>query len=154
MIRALGIAAALGIAGLFVRDPSARVCRLPMQPLATSRDTAAWCAREFLIRNGYTVAPASTNAAEIALEPGMDVGRGLDEVLDNRRNTVSAVPVLACSTSTGYVVSFTMPNQLDQVFGRGVSMTLPFLGVTLMRPWVRLGSDPTARCSVPRLPSS
>jgi hypothetical protein len=143
---------ALGLAALLAQDASARVCRFAPRPLASPRDSAAWCAREFLIRNGYTKAPPSADRGAIALEPTMDVGKGLDEVLSNRRNTVSEEPQLACTTATGYLVSFTMPNQLNQPYGRGVAMTEHFVGITLLRPWVLLGAGAGPNCSVPRLP--
>jgi len=152
VIRLAGAGALLWLAAAASQDAGARVCRLPAQPLASQRDTAAWCAREFLIRNGYTQAPPSARRDDIALEPHMDVGRGLDEVLGNRRNTVSEQPQTACTTDTGYLVSFTMPNQLDQPYGRGVSMTARFIGITLLQPWIRL-APPDPRCSAPRLPA-
>jgi len=146
-------AALLALAPLMWQDAAARVCRLPAAALASARDTAAWCARDFLVRNGYTAAPPSAERADIALEPTMDVGTGLSDVLGNRRNTVSATPVLACTTPTGFMVSFRMPNQTDQPFGRGVQMTRTFAGITLLQPWVRLGSGDPTKCSTPTLPA-
>jgi len=135
------------------QDAAARVCRLPAQSLATAPDTAAWCAREFLIRNGYTAAPASADRTAIALEPTMDVGRTFDEMMFARRNTVGDAPLLACPTATGFLVSFSMPNQLDPTHGRGVSMTRTYAGVTLLRSWVRLSAGVPPHCISPRLPA-
>jgi hypothetical protein len=152
MIRTLGVAAVLLVARLLSQDAAARLCHFPAQPLASKRDTAAWCARDFLVRNGYTERPASAERADIALEPTMDVGNGLAEVLGNRRNTISATPELVCATSTGFLVSFTMPNQVDQTFDRGVTMTNGYVGITLLQPWVRRSTSVPPACSVPRLP--
>jgi len=151
--RALVALAMLGIAGAGVQDATARLCRFPTQTLPSKRDTAAWCARDFLIRNGYTEYPASGNRDDIALEPTMDVGNGVSEVVGNRRNTIQSTPELVCTTPTGYLVSFPMPNQLDTTFDRGVSMTSSYVGLTLMRPWVRRSTGPPPpACAVPRLP--
>jgi hypothetical protein len=155
VIRALGAGAALVLAHAMAQDAAARICHFPAQTLPSKRDTAAWCARDFIIRNGYTDQPASPNRADIALEPTMDVGTGLDEQVGNRRNTISVNPELVCTTPTGYLVSFTMPNQLDQAFDRGVSMTNGYLGITLLRPWVRRSTGPPPpACAVPRLPGN
>jgi len=154
VIRALlsiAFSSALALSG---QDAAARVCRLPTRELASPADTAAWCAREFIIRNGYTVSPASPDRADIALEPTMDVGRTFDEMMFARRNTVGDVPILVCRTATGFLVSFPMPNQLDPTHGRGVSMTGDFLGVTLLRAWVRLSPGVPAKCVAPRLPAA
>ena len=155
MIRALAAGAALLIAHGLMQDAAARICHFPAQTLPSKRDTAAWCARDFLIRNGYTAEPASPNRADIALEPTMDVGTGLSDILSNRRNTIAVNPELVCTTETGYLVSFTMPNQLDQTFDRGVAMTKTYLGITLLQPWVRRSvGTPPPTCAVPRLPGS
>ncbi len=154
MRRALSLAAvaALVLAGAATTSVDARVCRFPPEPLESHRDTAAWCARDFLIRNGYTAAPSSPDRDAVALEPTMDVGRTYNEMMDARRNTVSGVPLQSCTTNTGYLVSFSMPNQLDQPYGRGVVMTSQYLGITLMRSWVQLGTGTQPRCMAPRLP--
>ena len=62
-------------------------------------------------------------------------------------------PLLACPTATGFLVSFAMPNQLDPTHGRGVSMTRSYLGLTLLRSWVRLSAGVPPHCIAPRLPS-
>jgi hypothetical protein len=135
------------------QEAAARVCRLPAPTLATAADTAAWCAREFLIRNGYTAAPASADRNAIALEPTMDVGRTFDEMMFARRNTVGDAPLLACPTATGFLVSFSMPNQLDPTHGRGVSMTRTYAGLTLLRSWVQLSAGVPPHCIAPHLPT-
>ena len=152
MIRAIVLIVAATLFADRGQDVAARVCRLPAQSLATATDSAAWCAREFIIRNGYTAAPPSSDREAIALEPTMDVGRTYDEMLSARRNTVSDIPVVSCVTSTGYLVSFRMPNQLNVVHARGVVMTREFLGLTLLRPWVPLSDSVPPHCAVPRLP--
>lgn len=154
MIRAVGLAAALLLSRGLSQDAAARICHFPPQTLASHRDTAAWCARDFIIRNGYTSAPASTNNADIALEPAMDVGNGMSEMVGNRRNTIAATPELVCTTQTGFVVSFRMPNQLDQTFDRGVAMTKSYVGITLLRPWVRRSDTVPPGCAVPQLPGA
>lgn len=148
-LAALALAALLRSGG---QDSAARICRFPLQVLATPADTAAWCAREFIIRNGYTAVPASPDRADIALEPTMDVGRTFDEMMDARRNTVGDAPLLACPTESGFVVSFLMPNQLDPTHGRGVAMTRTYVGLTLLRAWVRLSVGVPPGCLAPRLP--
>ena len=153
MIRGLVALAAAALVTGAGMDTNARSCRLPTQRLLGPRDTAAWCAREFVIRNGYTEAPASSNRDDIALEPGTDVGLGFESAIANRHNTVSPAPQRVCETGTGYLVSFKMPNQLNMMVGKGVVMTGHFQGLALLTPLVSL--DPSINsplCSVPRLP--
>ena len=148
--------AALALAAAFAagrQDAAARVCRLPALTLGTAEDTAAWCAREFLIRNGYTGVPASTDRAAIAMEPTMDMGNTFDEMMFARRNTVGSAPILACPTPTGFLVSFSIPNQSDPTHGRAVAMTRTYAGLTLLRAWVRLSTGVPPDCLAPRLPA-
>jgi hypothetical protein len=149
---AIAGAGALALLGAAGTRQDARACRLPTQALASHRDTAAWCAREFLIRNGYTAAPASADRDLVALEPTLDVGPTYNDMMYLRRNTVSSVPLQSCTTDTGYLVSFAMANQLNQSYGRGVVMTSDYVGITLLRSLVQLGSGAQPKCMVPRLP--
>jgi hypothetical protein len=142
--------AAAAAAGALMQKPDPRACRLPPQPLATGRDTAAWCAREFVIRNGYTSVPGSSVKDDIALEP-FDVGLGLEGAVSNRRNTLGGVPLFACLNAKTYLVGFTMPNQVDQVYGRGVVMTPKFDGLAVLQPWVRIVPIPPG-CAPPKIP--
>jgi hypothetical protein len=156
MIRPLAALAPLAFAAIVSaagRQTNARACRFPTERLANARDTAAWCAREFVIRNGYTEAPASAIRDDIALEPGTDVGLGFESAIANRHNTVSPAPLRVCETGTGYLVSFKMPNQLNMLAGKGVVMNGHFMGLALLQPLVSI--DPSVSsplCSVPRLP--
>jgi len=152
VIRAAAAALALGLGALPAQDAAARVCHFPRRPLASPRDTAAWCAREFLIRNGYTSAPPSANPADIALEPTMDKGLGLEGTVENRRGTVGAEPLVVCTTATGFLVSFAIANLIDPQHGRAVAMTPQFAGITLLRPWVLIDTGIGPQCSVPKLP--
>ncbi len=153
MIRALAALVAAAAIGAGMSQTNARVCRFPMQPLHNARDTAGWCAREFIIRNGYTDAPASSNRDDIAIEPGTNVGLGFENTVSNRHNTISPAPLRVCDTGTGYLVTFRMPNQLNMAVGKGVVMNSYFIGLALLQPLVSL--DPTSKsphCSVPQLP--
>jgi hypothetical protein len=152
MIR--GIVALAAAAILTGAGPQAnpRACHFPARQLQSPRDTAAWCARDFIIRNGYTDAPASSNRDDIVLEPGMDAGVGFSDAIANRRNTVSSIPLRVCETGTGYLVSFAMPNQLNMAVGKGVAMNQYFMGLALMQPLVSLDATKSPLCSVPRLP--
>jgi len=152
-MRALAVVVLAAAIGAGRQDPMARLCRLPAMTLATAEDTAAWCAREFLMRNGYTSAPPSTDRAAIAMEPTMDVGNTFDEMMFARRNTVGSVPILACPTPTGFLVSFSIPNQSDPTHGRAVAMTRTYAGLTLLRAWVRLSTGVPPDCLAPRLPA-
>ena len=153
MIRTVAVLLVAAAMAAARQDAAARVCRLPAAALASAGDSAAWCAREFLIRNGYTASPPSVDRNDIALEPTMDVGRTFDEMMDARRNTVGRVPILACPTATGFLVSFSIPNQIDPTHGRGVSMTRNYAGLTLLRAWVRLSTGVPPGCVAPHLPA-
>ena len=145
----LGLAAA-GLAAALAQYPDARACRFPQQRLATGRDTAAWCAREFVIRNGYTSEIGSSVQSDIALEP-FDVGLGFTAAVSNRRNMLGGVPLFACANAKTYLVAFTMPNQVDASYGRGVVMTRKFDGLAVLQPWVRITPIPPG-CAPPHIP--
>jgi hypothetical protein len=150
MLRLLAFLAAAGLVSTLAQYPDARACRLPHDRLQTGRDTAAWCAREFVIRNGYTSEIGSSAQADIALEP-FDVGLGFQAAVSNRRNTLGGVPLFACANPKTYLVAFTMPNQVDASYGRGVVMTKKFDGLAVLQPWVRILPIPPG-CAPPHIP--
>ena len=150
MPRLLAWLAAAALAGALAQKPDPRACRLPPRPLPPPPPPAAWCAREFVVRNGYTDVLGSSDKNDIALEP-FDVGLGFEGAISNRRNTVGGTPLFACLNAKTYLVGFSMPHQVDQSYGRGVVMTRRFDGLALLQPWVRVTPVPPG-CAPPRLP--
>src|SRR5690242_1722400 len=62
-----------------------RACALPPQALSSARDTAAYCAAQFVARNGYTDLPATTDSTQL-VDDITDGGLDWHRVLQARAN--------------------------------------------------------------------
>jgi len=131
-------------------DP--RACALPSHVLPSAADTAAYCAEEFVERNGYTDVIAATDPDRIAIEP-LDRGQTLQQVLELRRNTIARGARLVCRVDGGYNVLFRTSDPRELVFGKEVSMGERFAGLRVVTYYVRV-PGPTAphNCTVPAPP--
>jgi hypothetical protein len=117
------LAAVLAIASLSGRraDDRARDCPLPSASLATSRDTAAFCAEAFIERNGYTELPGTSDREMIALE-FWDRGHTLEDAVESRRRTLARGAVIACANANGFSVIFRAYDPMDAKSGHVVVM--------------------------------
>jgi hypothetical protein len=114
----------------------ARDCLLPVASLATARDTAAFCAEEFVERNGYTELPATSDRDLIAVEP-RDRGRTLTDAVENRRRTLARGAVIVCEGANGFSVVFHVYDPLDSRSGHVVVMGPQYDDMRLLAGFTR-----------------
>lgn len=114
----------------------ARDCMLPGTPLATSRDTAAFCAEAFVERNGYTELPGSSDREMIAVE-SWDRGRTLTDAVESRRRTLARGPVIVCEGANGFSVVFRAYGPMDAKSGHVVVMGRSYGDMRLLAGFTR-----------------
>lgn len=119
------------------RRADARDCLLPNEPLASARDTAAYCAGAFVERNGYTELPATSDREMIAVE-SWDRGHTLTDAVERRRRTISRGPVIACTTPGGYSVVFRAYDPMETKNGHVVVMDSQFGNLRMLAGFTRL----------------
>jgi len=115
----------------------ARDCLLPISSLATARDTAAFCAEEFVERNGYTELPATSDRDMIAVE-ARDRGRTLTDAVEDRRRTLTRGAVIVCQGANGFSVVFHVYDPLDSRSGHVVVMGPQFDDMRLLAGFTRI----------------
>ena len=107
-----------------------QACVLPTRSLASARDTAVWCAEQFIARNGYTdVAPLSDTSL-IAFE-SLEWANSIEEMLRHRSNTLQRHAFGICEKAPGphyegFVVVFRYRDTTQGA--RGVTMSKRFHG--------------------------
>ena len=114
----------------------ARDCLLPASSLATARDTAAFCAEQFVERNGYTELPATSDRDMIAVE-ARDRGRTLTDAVEARRRTLARGAVIVCEGANGFSVVFHVYDPLDSKSGHVVVMGPQYDGMRLLAGFTR-----------------
>jgi hypothetical protein len=115
----------------------ARDCQLPISSLATARDTAAYCAEQFVERNGYTELPPASDRDMIAVE-ARDRGRTLTEAVEARRRTLARGAVIVCEGANGFSVVFHVYDPLDSKSGHVVVMGPQFDDMRLLAGFTRI----------------
>lgn len=115
----------------------ARDCQLPISSLATARDTAAYCAEQFVERNGYTELPPAPDRDMIAVE-ARDRGRTLTEAVEARRRTLARGAVIVCEGANGFSVVFHVYDPLDSKSGHVVVMGPQFDDMRLLAGFTRI----------------
>lgn len=133
MTTMLGAAAMLPVA----RASGARDCAPPASPLASARDTAAFCAEAFIERNGYTELPGTSDRDMIAVE-SWDRGRTLTDAVERRRRTIARGPAIVCETPNGFSVVFHVYDPLDSKSGHVVTMGRGYDGMRLLAGFTRI----------------
>jgi hypothetical protein len=114
----------------------ARQCLLPTSSLATARDTAAFCAEQFVERNGYTELPATSDRDMIAVEP-RDRGRTLTDAVEARRRTLARGAAIVCEGANGFSVVFHVYDPLDSKSGHVVVMGPQYDDMRLLAGFTR-----------------
>lgn len=114
----------------------ARDCLLPIASLTTARDTAAFCAEEFVERNGYTELPATSDRDMIAIE-ARDRGRTLTDAVEARRRTLARGPVIVCEGANGFSVVFHVYDPFDSKSGHVVVMGPQYDDMRLLAGFTR-----------------
>jgi hypothetical protein len=117
----------------------ARDCLLPNDPLASARDTAAYCAEAFVERNGYTELPGTSEREMIAVE-SWDRGHTLTDAVERRRRTIARGPVIACKTANGYSVVFRAYDPMETKNGHVVVMDSQFGNLRMLAGFTKLES--------------
>ncbi len=127
-------------------DP--RACIAPSVALRSQRDTAAYCAEQFVERNGYADVLAGDREM-IALEP-MDVGSTMEAAVDFRRNIVARGPIAVCEDDAGFTVVFHTGDPHESSVGRAVRLDRRYQGITFLSGFVKLAQLATwPRCGPP-----
>ena len=106
-----------------------RECAVVPKSLPSSRDTAVWCAEEFIARNGYTTQPAADTAL-IALE-SIEWDSSFASLVRARQNSLASRAMGVCSSERspggapagGYIVPFRAG---DGTYARAVTMSAAF----------------------------
>jgi hypothetical protein len=120
----------------------ARDCLLPNDSLASARDTAAYCAEQFVERNGYTELPGTSDREMIAIE-SWDRGGTLTDAVERRRRTIARGPVIACTTANGFSVVFRAYDPMETKNGHVVVMDSQFGNLRMLAGFTRLDrADP------------
>ena len=109
-------------------DP--RKCAIVPRSLASARDTAVWCAEEFIARNGYTTQPAAADTAFIALE-SIEWDSSITSMVHARHNSLAPRAMGVCSSERspggappgGYIVAF---RAHDGTYARAVIMSAAY----------------------------
>jgi hypothetical protein len=133
------IAGLMAAAALSARNvqSGARDCLLPRDELTAARDTAAFCAEQFVERNGYTELPGTSNREMIALE-SWDHGRTLADAVEARRRTIARGPAVVCATTTGFSVVFRSYDPMERKSGHVVVMGRRYDDIRLLAGFARL----------------
>jgi hypothetical protein len=133
------VAASVVIAALPAHHSAkdARDCLLPIASLATARDTAAFCAEEFVERNGYTELPGTSDRDMIAVE-ARDRGRTLTDAVEARRRTLARGAVITCEGANGFSVVFRVYDPLDSKSGHVVVMGPQYDDMRLLAGFTRI----------------
>lgn len=133
------VAASIVIAALPAHHTAkdARDCLLPIASLATARDTAAFCAEEFVERNGYTELPGTSDRDMIAVE-ARDRGRTLTDAVEARRRTLARGAVIVCEGANGFSVVFHVYDPLDSKSGHVVVMGPQYDDMRLLAGFTRI----------------
>jgi hypothetical protein len=132
---ALAVVAAASLAR--AQASGARECALPSSPLATPRDTAAFCAEAFIERNGYTELPGTSDRSMIAVE-SWDRGRTLTDAVERRRRSIARGPAIVCQGTNGFSVVFHVYDPMDSHTGQVVSMGRQYDGMRLLAGFTRI----------------
>ncbi len=111
--------------------PGPDACAFPRHPLSSTADTAAFCAAQFVARNGYTDLPATTDSTQVVYEI-TDLDPDWHHVVQERANTLERHPFAVCAGKHGYLVLFRSPAQADQRTARVVTMTRRYHDVRLV----------------------
>ena len=115
-------------------DP--RACVAPPIALQSSRDTAAYCAEEFVERNGYADAVPGDRDM-IAIEP-RDRGATLQQAVEFRRNTVARGPIAVCEDAAGFTVIFHTGDPHESHVARAVRLDRRYGSITFLSGFVQL----------------
>lgn len=108
--------------GVAIRDH--RTCVYSGPALAADHQ-AVECAKVFVVLNGYTAVPATSDTSALAGE-SIEFGNSWQDVLQRRHGSLMPDPVGYCADSTGYVVGFRYAGDSTRTLGRGVTMTRHF----------------------------
>ena len=138
----------LALVLLLAHAAGPRDCVLPRVALQSPRDTAAYCAEEFVERNGYTDAVPGDRDM-IAIEP-RDRGATLVEALEFRRNKVARGPIAVCEDAAGFTVIFHTGDPHESRIARAVRLDRRYGGLTFLGGFVQLSRVATwPQCGPP-----
>ena len=115
--------------GLAPLDPTYS-CVMPVCTLASARDSAVWCAEEFIVRNGYTDLPPSVDSSTVAYE-SFEFSSGVAARLRGPTNSLERRAIGVCEGGhgqPGYTVVFRAPGppRETEPFARAVTMSRDF----------------------------
>ena len=110
-------------------------CVMPLAALASARDTAVWCAEEFIARNGYTDLPPSVDSGSVAYE-SLEFSPNVAARLRGPTKSLERRAVGICDggrNGPGFTVVFRAPGPPSQTeqFPRAVTMRRDFTNLRM-----------------------